>query len=68
MGFFRVSRELQFEVCILGEVPESSCIAREVELLYEGKRMLGGTVVNKEAMASYWLGPRQEGRGSFFLL
>ena len=65
MGLFRISRELQFEVCICGEPSVSPQSARAGEHFYRGEEEVGRALT--ESMAFHCLCPCQERRGVFLL-
>ena len=60
MGLSRISRELQFEVCICGEPTVSPQSARAGEHFYRGEEEVGRAL--SESMAFHWLSPCQERR------
>ena len=49
MGLFRISKELQFEVCNHGEPRASSEQQVKEKLFYRREGIVGGTIVNKES-------------------
>ena len=69
MGLFRISRELQFGVCIFGKPHASPHTVREGEYFYRRSKEVGKAIVNKESMAFHvWVLDRNKEESSFFLL
>lgn len=61
MELFRVSRELQFRVCIHGQPHANSYIEREGALFYRREEEVRRVLVSKESVVSHWLSLTRKG-------